>query len=156
MIRSRRHSDDEIAVSADFVPVRRENSGAVNPIPDLLFARLDTRRSVPEDLYGWCVREVREVLAPGRQLQILTDSAQNITGAVWTGVLPKARFVELPFLAMNPRESALLSWPVYETYQGGERVEWTNPDTASNTPVSSTLLTAPGVALRPRGVDVNP
>lgn len=77
---------------------------------------------------------------PDWKLRILTDSAQNITGAAWTGVLPKARFVELPFLAMNPRDSASLSWPVYETYQGGERVEWTNPDTASKTPVSSTFL----------------
>jgi hypothetical protein len=119
---------------------------------------------------------------PDWKLQILTDSAQNITGAVWTGVLPKARFVELPFLAMNPRDSASLSWPVYETYQGGERVEWTSPDTASRTPVSFTLLgsgvpvpvkvsrtslyisiiallfalTALGVALRPKGIDVNP
>jgi hypothetical protein len=119
---------------------------------------------------------------PDWKLQILTDSIQKITGAVWTGVLPKARFVELPFLAMNPSDSTSLSWPVYETYQGGERVEWTSPDTASKTPVSSTLLgsgvpvpvkvsrtslyisiiallfalTAFGVAMRPRGVDVNP
>jgi hypothetical protein len=119
---------------------------------------------------------------PDWNLQILTDSAQKITGAVWTGALLKARFVELPFLAMNPKDSSSISWPVYETYEGGERVEWTSPDTTSMTPVSSTLLsggapvpvkvsrtslyisiiallfalTALGVALRPKGVDVNP
>lgn len=118
---------------------------------------------------------------PGWKLQVLTDSVQNITGAVWTGVLPKERFVEFPFVAVNPKDSATITWPTYQTYEGGERVEWTGPD-SSYTPVSSTLvsnpvvvpikvsrtslyislmallfaLTALGVALRPRGVDVNP
>ena len=119
---------------------------------------------------------------PGWKLQILTDSAHRIVGAVWTGVLEREHFVELPFLAVNPKNSTSLSWPTYQTYQGGERVEWTSPDTSSKTPVSTTLiseaipqpirasrtslyisiialafaLTALGVALRPRGVDVNP
>ena len=118
----------------------------------------------------------------GWKLQVLTDSAQRVTGAVWTGVLPKEHFVEFPFVAMNPKNSTSLAWPTFQTYQGGERVEWTSPDTASKTPVSTTLisdptvipvkvsrtslyisiiallfaLTALGVALRPRGVDVNP
>ena len=119
---------------------------------------------------------------PGWKLQVLTDSAQRVTGAVWTGVLPKEHFVEFPFVAVNPKDSTSLAWPTFQTYQGGERVEWTSPDTASKTPVSTTLisdptvvpvkvsrtslyisiiallfaLTALGVALRPRGVDVNP
>ena len=119
---------------------------------------------------------------PGWKLQILTDSAQRIGGAVWTGVLERQHFVELPFIAVNPKNSTSLSWPTFQTYQGGERVEWTSPDTSSKTPVSTTLiseaipqpvkasrtslyisiialafgLTALGVALRPRGVDVNP
>jgi uncharacterized protein YcnI len=119
---------------------------------------------------------------PGWRLEVLRDTAQNITGAVWTGVLPKERFIEFPFVAVNPKDSTSLSWPTYQTYEGGERVEWTSPDTASKTPASSTLiantmqpplkvsrtslyisiiaalfaLTALGVALRPKGVDVRP
>ena len=119
---------------------------------------------------------------PGWKLQVLSDSVQRVTGAVWTGVLPKERFVEFPFVAVNPKDSSTtLTWPTYQTYEGGERVEWTGPD-SSFTPVSSTLvsnpsvvpvkvsrtslyvsiiallvaLTALGVALRPRGVDINP
>jgi uncharacterized protein YcnI len=118
----------------------------------------------------------------GWKLQVLTDSAQRITGAVWTGVLPKERFVEFPFVAVNPKDSTSLAWPTYQTYSGGETVEWTSADTASKNPVSSTLiadatpkpikvsrislyisvtalafaLTALGVALRPRNVDINP
>jgi uncharacterized protein YcnI len=112
----------------------------------------------------------------GWKLQVLTDSAKRIIGAVWTGSLPKERFVEFPFVGVNPKDSASLTWPTYQTYEGGERVEWTGADTASKTPVSSTLvsdavqtpikvsrnslyisvaallfaLTALGVALRPR------
>jgi hypothetical protein len=120
---------------------------------------------------------------PGWRVQILTDSARRITGAVWTGVLERQHFVEFPFLAVNPKESIALAWPTFQTYEGGEQVEWTNADTASKTPVATTLvseaiapppakvsrtslyiaiialafaLTALGVALRPRGVDVNP
>ncbi len=99
------------------------------------------------------------------------------------GCSGEAAFCRVPFLAVNPKDSVSLSWPTYQTYEGGERVEWTSPDTSSKTPVSTTLiseatplapvkvsrtslyisviallfaLTALGVALRPRGVDVNP
>ena len=117
----------------------------------------------------------------GWKLQVLTDSAQRVTGAAWTGVLPKERFIEFPFVAVNPKDSTSLTWPTYQTYEGGERVEWTGPD-SSKTPASATIvsdqavmpikvsrtslyisiiallfaLTALGVALRPRGVDVKP
>jgi uncharacterized protein YcnI len=119
---------------------------------------------------------------PGWKLQVLTDSAQRIIGAIWTGVLPKERFVEFPFVAVNPKDSTSVAWPTYQTYEGGERVEWTSPDTAAKTPVSSTLiadmaakpvkgpqttlyisliallfsLTALGVALRPKRTEVGP
>jgi uncharacterized protein YcnI len=118
----------------------------------------------------------------GWKLELQRDTAQEIVGATWSGVLPKERFVEFPFVAVNPKDSTSVSWPTYQTYQGGERVEWTSPDTASKTPASSTLiaslvqpplkvsrtslyisvvallfaLTALGVALRPKGSDVAP
>ncbi|HST07104.1 MAG TPA: DUF1775 domain-containing protein [Gemmatimonadaceae bacterium] len=114
------------------------------------------------------------------KLQVLTDSAQRITGAVWTGSLPKERFIEFPFVAVNPKDSARLTWPTIQTYSNGEVVNWTDPDSTAKTPVSSTIvaevtappmkvsrtslyislvallfaLTALGVALRPRGVEV--
>ncbi len=76
----------------------------------------------------------------GWNLQILRDTAQHVTGAVWTGVLPKERFIEFPFVAVNPKDSARLTWPTIQTYQGGEVVNWTDPDTASKTPVSATIV----------------
>jgi len=77
---------------------------------------------------------------PGWKLEVQTDTAKQIIGAVWTGVLPKERFVEFPFVAVNPKDSTSLSWPTYQTYEGGERVEWTSPDTAAKTPVTSTVV----------------
>lgn len=147
--------------------------------------RVPNERDVPtikvEIRFPEALRVVSFSEVPGWKLQVLADSTQRVTGAVWTGVLPKERFVEFPFVAVNPKDSASVTWPTYQTYEGGERVEWTGPD-SSFTPVSSTLivnstpvpvkvsrtslyvsiiallfaLTALAVALRPRNVDVNP
>jgi uncharacterized protein YcnI len=147
--------------------------------------RVPNERDIPtvkvEIRFPEGVRVVSFADVPGWKLQVLADSTQRVTGAVWTGVLPKERFVEFPFVAVNPKDSASITWPTYQTYEGGERVEWTGPDT-SYTPVSSTLifdptpapvkvsrtslyvsiiallfaLTALAVALKPRNVDVTP
>ncbi len=109
---------------------------------------------------------------PGWQLEVLSDSAKHITGAVWTGTLPPQRFVEFPFSAANPKTEAKVTWPTWQTYAGGEVVEWTGPE-GSKRPASSTsirtsadsgrfgtplvswaalalALVATGLALRPR------
>jgi uncharacterized protein YcnI len=80
----------------------------------------------------------------GWQLEVLTDSAQRIVGAVWTGTLAPHRFVELPFVAVNPKTDARLVWPTYQTYADGERVEWTGPKGAK-APASMTIIAAAGV-----------
>ncbi len=82
---------------------------------------------------------------PGWQLEVQTDSAQRIVGAVWTGTLPPKRFVELPFVAANPKESAQLVWPAYQTYADGERVEWTGAE-GTKSPASITRIAPAGGA----------
>jgi uncharacterized protein YcnI len=77
----------------------------------------------------------------GWQLEEIRDSANAVIGAVWTGTLPPERFVEFPFVAVNPKEDAQLAWPVYQTYGSGERVEWTGP-AESERPASSTTIGA--------------
>jgi hypothetical protein len=76
---------------------------------------------------------------PGWQLEVLTDSAKAIVGAVWTGTLLPRRFVEFPFQAANPRVSGRVTWPTIQTYAGGERVEWIGPE-HSKTPASVTSI----------------
>lgn len=78
---------------------------------------------------------------PGWTLSIVRDSAQRIVGAVWTGILQPERFVELPFIAVNPREAGRLDWPAFQTYANGERVEWTGAE-ESERPASFTTIAA--------------
>ena len=77
----------------------------------------------------------------GWQLEVVTDSAKAITAAIWTGNLPPERFVEFPFVAVNPKTDTKLEWPAYQTYADGERVEWTGPE-GSKRPASSTTIGA--------------
>jgi uncharacterized protein YcnI len=78
---------------------------------------------------------------PGWQLEVLTDSAKRIVGAVWTGTLPPQRFVEFPFVAANPKTATQLVWPTFQTYGDSGRVEWTGPE-GSKTPASVTTIAA--------------
>ena len=78
---------------------------------------------------------------PGWQLEVVTDSAKAITAAIWTGNLPPERFVEFPFVAVNPKTDTKLEWLVYQTYADGERVEWTGPE-GSKRPASVTTTGA--------------
>ena len=78
----------------------------------------------------------------GWQLETVTDSARNIVAAIWTGTLQPARFIELPFIAVNPRADGPLVWPAFQTYADGERVEWTGPADGDR-PASSTMISAP-------------
>ena len=81
---------------------------------------------------------------PGWNLQVLTDSAGKITGAVWTGTLPPKRFVEFPFIGVNPKSGTTrLVWPAFQTYADGEVVQWTGP-AGSKRPASTTELTTGG------------
>ena len=78
---------------------------------------------------------------PGWTVAPVLDSAQRIVGATWTGTLPPERFVELPFIAVNPKTATQLVWPVIQSYANGERVEWTgSPD--SKAPASTTDVDA--------------
>lgn len=95
------------------------------------------------------VRVISFADVPGWKLQLISDKAGRITGAVWTGTLPPQRFVELPFVAVNPKESALLTWPAFQTYADGDRVEWTGPENDKH-PASSTQI-GTGAATGPSG-----
>jgi uncharacterized protein YcnI len=75
----------------------------------------------------------------GWRLDQIRDSSNAIVGAVWTGNLPPERFVEFPFVAVNPDDAVNLTWPVYQTYSDNERVAWTGPD-GSDKPASTTAI----------------
>ena len=91
----------------------------------------------------------------GWQLEVLTDSAKRIVGAVWTGTLPPQRFVELPFVAANPKVAGQLAWPVFQTYADGEKVEWTGAP-GSKAPASVTAIAVPDTAAAKGEVPAGP
>jgi uncharacterized protein YcnI len=107
--------------------------------------RVPTEREVPTTRVA--IRFPAEVTVvsfadvPGWELEVMTDSAGRIVGAAWTGTLPPQRFVEFPFVAVNPREDMTIAWPVTQTYAGGEVVEWAGPE-GSEQPASVTRVTA--------------
>jgi len=109
--------------------------------------RVPTEREVPttrvEIRFPAAVTVVSFADVPGWELEVMTDSAGRIAGAAWTGTLPPQRFVEFPFVAVNPDEEVTMAWPVTQTYAGGEVVEWTGPED-SDTPASVTRVTASG------------
>jgi uncharacterized protein YcnI len=76
---------------------------------------------------------------PGWTIEVTRDTAQRIVGAVWTGNLPPERFIELPFVAANPKTAGTITWPVIQTYADGERAEWTGP-VGSKRPASATSI----------------
>jgi uncharacterized protein YcnI len=75
----------------------------------------------------------------GWQLEEVRDSSNAVVAAIWTGTLPPERFVEFPFVAVNPKEDSMLTWAAYQTYADGERVDWTGAD-GSEKPASSTSI----------------
>lgn len=97
------------------------------------------------------VRVVSFADVPGWALQVRTDSAKRIVGAVWTGTLAPARFVEFPFVAVNPNTETRIAWPAFQTYANGERVEWTGPEGAK-VPASTTVIAASAESQSRRGI----
>jgi uncharacterized protein YcnI len=85
------------------------------------------------------VRVISFADVPDWRLQATMDTTGRATSAVWTGSLAPERFVEFPFVAVNPKRATELSWPVVQTYANGQRVEWSGPR-GSDTPASVTRI----------------
>jgi uncharacterized protein YcnI len=83
---------------------------------------------------------------PGWKLTIHKDSSGFPIAAEWKGNLAPDRFVEFPFVAINPDTPAILRWPTTQEYAGGELVNWVGHDT-SDTPASLTRIESPSPAL---------
>lgn len=97
------------------------------------------------------VRVISFADVAGWQLQVRRDSTGRITGATWTSSLPPERFIEFPFVAVNPREESRLVWPVHQTYSDGERVAWIGPENGDE-PASVTTIGASEAAADPRWI----
>jgi uncharacterized protein YcnI len=77
----------------------------------------------------------------GWSLEVARDSAGEIRSAAWTGRLSPDRFVEFPFMAVNPQRPDSIRWEASQTYEDGEVVNWAG-DPESSTPASFTTIVA--------------
>ncbi len=111
--------------------------------------RVPNEREVPtirvEIRFPDAVRVTSFGEVPGWKLQLLTDTAQRIIGAVWSGGLAPKHFVEFPFIAANPKEATTLRWVAIQSYAGGETVAWDGAE-GSRSPASVTVVAAPDTA----------
>ena len=92
------------------------------------------------------VRVISFVDVPGWTLKAVMDSSGRAVSATWTGMLPPERFVELPFMAVNPKANGRITWPVIQTYANGDRAEWTGPRDSDH-PASVTEVAVPRESL---------
>jgi uncharacterized protein YcnI len=108
--------------------------------------RVPNERPVPtvrvEITFPAEVKVVSFAEVPGWMLEVRRDSAGAVTGAVWTGEIGVERFVEFPFVAVNPAEEARLTWRAVQVYSNGERVSWSGAE-GSETPASFTMVQEP-------------
>jgi len=135
---------------------------ALLPAPAHAHAVVEPARSAPRAYQRYVLRVPNELDVPttrveirfpsdvrvisfadvaGWQLEVVRDSSTRVTAAVWTGTLPPGRFVELPFMAVNPERETRIVWPVDQTYARGERIEWAGPED-SDRPASATEIHA--------------
>lgn len=64
---------------------------------------------------------------PGWIREFERDDQQRITAITWTGgLIGEGEYDDFAFIARTPKETGTLTFRNYQTYQGGETVEWVN------------------------------
>lgn len=109
--------------------------------------RVPNERNIPtvrvELVFPQGIRVVSFGEVTGWSLEVVAGRDGRIQRAVWTGVLPVERFIEFPFVAVNPDHEASLVWPAVQVYADGERVEWAGAENSA-TPASVTRVRSAG------------
>jgi uncharacterized protein YcnI len=66
---------------------------------------------------------------PGWTREVERDAQQRITAVTWSGSqIGPGEYDEFAFIARTPKDAGALSFKAYQTYQGGETVEWTGAE----------------------------
>lgn len=80
---------------------------------------------------------------PGWHYTTDKDPAGRIKSINWTGgEVPVGEFTDFEFVARAPKESGILVWKAYQTYQDGSVVAWIGPPEARE-PASITKVEPP-------------
>jgi uncharacterized protein YcnI len=78
---------------------------------------------------------------PGWKIDFKKNAEGKIVGATWTGTIAPYEFVEFGMLAINPKDSATLTWKFVQYYENGMTEEFTGP--------VGSRLPSPVVVLKP-------
>jgi uncharacterized protein YcnI len=81
----------------------------------------------------------------GWNRQVERDSEQRITSVTWSGgQIGPGEFEDFALIGRTPRETGQLAFKAYQTYQGGETVEWTGTE-GTERPAAFVAVTAAAV-----------
>jgi uncharacterized protein YcnI len=86
---------------------------------------------------------VVSMAAPAGFTYELKKAANRVVGIVWTMKINPGEFVELGFMARNPREPGNISWKAVQHFVDGTKAEWVGP-AGDKHPASVTRLVAGG------------
>jgi YD repeat-containing protein len=87
----------------------------------------------------------------GWQREVERDGSGRITAATWSGGrIEPNEYDDFLFIARTPAETGPLAFKAYQTYAGGETVEWVNPGEPGPAPVVNVKpAAAAGAAANP-------
>lgn len=82
---------------------------------------------------------------PGWTREVERDGQQRITAVTWSGgKIEPGEYDEFAFIARTPKDATALSFKAYQTYQGGETVEWVGAEGADRPAARVALRGAAG------------
>jgi uncharacterized protein YcnI len=87
---------------------------------------------------------------PGWQREIERDASGRITAVVWSGgKIEPAEYEDFYFIARTPQETGKLAFKAYQSYEGGETVEWVNDAEPRPAPAMTIRAAAPSTTTNP-------
>lgn len=88
----------------------------------------------------------------GWQREVEKDASGRIAAVTWSGgTIAADEYEDFTFAARTPEETGPLVFKAYQTYQGGETVEWVNEEGQDNPAPIAQIQAAP-VAGQPEGI----
>ena len=87
---------------------------------------------------------------PGWQRELERDASGRITAVVWSGgKIEPAEYEDFFFIARTPQETGKLAFKAYQSYEGGETVEWVNDAEPRPAPAMTIRAAAPSTTTNP-------
>ena len=68
---------------------------------------------------------VEAIAMPGAKYEAKRNADNRIVSIVWTLNVPPSEFVELAFIARNPRDKAEIVWTIRQRFADGTVSDWT-------------------------------